>query len=175
MTRIFLVGFMGTGKTSLGSRVAPRLSMPFFDLDDRIAAEQGRSIASIFDTDGEKAFRVIESRALEALIEEQPQGVIATGGGAYILEENRDRMEAAGLTVWLDAPLATVLSRTQASGRPLWGDEAQVRALAEKRRPLYGLAKLHLDVKNDPLERAAERLYEMLMVFATKHEIPRSQ
>ena len=166
--RIFLVGFMASGKTSLGALVAPRLSLPFFDLDDRIVMEQGRGIASIFDNDGETAFRGMESEALKNLIEEQPAGIIATGGGAFTLEENRDRMEAAGLTVWIDVPLAVLLSRNSTPQRPLWGDDAQVRALAEKRRPLYRLAKHYLDVGSDSLDMAAERLYQMLVLCSDK-------
>lgn len=109
MTHIFLVGFMGAGKSSLGRRLAERLGCPFIDLDRRIEAAEGRSIPEIFGAVGEAGFRALERDGLRAL-EHEPPGVVATGGGTPCFFDNMDWMNARGITIYLCVS-AEVLSR----------------------------------------------------------------
>ncbi len=94
MSHVFLIGFMGAGKSTVGPRLATRLDLPFIDLDDRIEAEQGKSIADIFDADGESHFRALEREALEALAAE-PDSVVACGGGIVTVAETGARAAGA--------------------------------------------------------------------------------
>lgn len=160
--RLFLVGFMGAGKTTLGRRVADRLSLPFFDLDARIEASSGRSIREIFDRDGEPAFRKMETVALEELVATLENAVIATGGGAFTVQTNRDLMRRTGKTIWLDVPTDTLLARVDASARPLWRDEEEVRALYESRRAYYRLADYRLELGEEGPDVGAERLLRLI-------------
>ncbi len=162
MQWFFLVGFMGAGKTTLGSQVAERLTLPFFDLDARIELDAGISIREIFETEGERGFRERETTMLRKLIATGPAGVIATGGGAFTLEENRDIMNEAGVSVWLDVPIDEIVTRIGGAERPLWKSEADVRALAERRKKDYRLANHHLELKTGSTDDGAAHLYELL-------------
>ncbi len=124
MTRhLYLVGYRGTGKTTIGRLVAAALGWPFVDLDERIEAVAGRSIAAIFADEGEAGFRDRESAALmeaallplsEAERGNQNQTVISTGGGIVLREENRRHLKSTGLVVWLRASAETIWARLQA-------------------------------------------------------------
>ncbi len=144
---IFLVGFMGSGKSAVGQELAQRLGVRFVDLDERIAAAHGASIASIFAEQGEAAFRGHESRALIASQVLYPQGVvISTGGGIVTDPTNLDWMAAHGRTVWLDASLDAIEARVERDGsRPLFGDRAALEALLARRRPAYARAEARVD------------------------------
>lgn len=168
MPWFFLVGFMGTGKTTLGSKVAERLALPFFDLDERIELDAGLSIREIFEAQGEKDFRKRETNMLRKLIAAGPPGVIATGGGAFTLEENRNLMSEAGVSVWLDVPIDAIVTRVarmDVAERPLWRSEAEVRALAHRRQKDYRLANHHLELGTDSTDDGAARLYELLAPY----------
>ena len=165
MQWFFLVGFMGAGKTTLGSQVAERLALPFFDLDKRIELDAGMSIREIFDTEGERGFRERETTMLRKLIATGPAGVIATGGGAFTLEENRDIMNEAGVSVWLDVPIDEIVTRIGGAERPLWRSEADVRALAERRKKDYRLANYHLELGTGSRDDGAAHLYELLAPY----------
>ena len=165
MQWFFLVGFMGAGKTTLGAKVAERLEIPFYDLDERIAVDAGMTIREIFAAEGEQRFRERETNMLQTLIATEPTGVIATGGGAFTIEENRDTMNASGVSVWLDVPIDEIVSRVGGAKRPLWRSEAEVRALAEQRKKEYRLANHHLELGTDSteqIEQGAARLYQLL-------------
>jgi shikimate kinase len=137
---IFLVGFMGAGKTTVGQVLASRLKRNFFDLDTVIEHRAGKSIQQIFSDLGEPEFRRIEREAIESC-RELKNAVIALGGGAYIPEENRNALSGIGTTIWLDCPLEICLERVSGDEtRPLLGAEAEMRALLDKRRPAYALA-----------------------------------
>ena len=102
------------------------------------------------------------------LIATGPAGVIATGGGAFTLEENHDIMNAAGVSVWLDVPIdeiVTRIARIDADERPLWKSEADVRALAERRNKDYRLANHYLELKTGSTDDGAARLYELLAPY----------
>ena len=160
---IFLVGFMGAGKTTLGDKVARRLSMPFYDLDDRIEQEQRQDVPTMFASGGEEAFRRIETHALENLLRKrEPAGVVATGGGAFTIEANRSLMASAGISVWLDAPFEAVAARVAGTDRPLASDDAELRGLFERRKRFYASADLHLTLGADSVEHNAAALFRLL-------------
>lgn len=168
MPWFFLVGFMGAGKTTLGSNVAERLALPFYDLDERIELDTGLGIREIFDAQGEKDFRHRETNVLRKIVAAEPPGVIATGGGTFTLEENRSIMSEAGVSVWLDVPIDTIVTRVASmdvAERPLWRSEAEVRALAERRKKDYRLANHHLELGTDSTDDGTVRLYELLAPY----------
>lgn len=148
---VFLVGFMGAGKTSVGRELARRLGWPFLDLDDLVEARERRTIAQIFESSGEPAFRQAESAALAGLLlelDEQRPLIAALGGGAFAQLENIAALEAAGEPiVLLDAPVEVLRERCRAMGdaRPLFRDAEGFRRLYETRRPLYLRARWHVD------------------------------
>jgi len=147
---VFLVGFMGAGKTTVGGRLAELLGRPFVDLDARIEAEAGIPVARIFEQEGEAGFRARERRALAGVLEEgrsaAPPPVVAVGGGAFAEEGNRRAMLESGLCVWLEAPLE-VLRRRAGGERPLWRDAGEAELLLHAREPAY--AEAHLRVRSD--------------------------
>lgn len=163
--RIFLIGFMGVGKTTLGRRLAGRLNLPFFDLDALIEERSGRKIPEIFASFGEGAFRALETELLKDILRREP-GVIATGGGTFSRPENRELIHSAGVSVWLDAPSELVLERgAQGEHRPLWGGPEKARALLEQRLPDYRQADLRFDLRNWEIGEAAERLADLLETY----------
>jgi shikimate kinase len=137
---IFLIGFMGAGKTTAGRILAEQLQYRFIDLDELIEAEARKSVSEIFAELGENEFRRRERVALESCCG-MKRTVIALGGGAYIFEENRAIINRTGRAVWLDCPLEVCLARIERDGsRPLLASEAEMKALLEYRRPFYELA-----------------------------------
>jgi len=157
---IFLVGFMGAGKTSVGQALSRRLHWPFEDLDDRIEEQSGRSIEEIFRVLGEAAFREMEHAALRNLCEELRQSarVVALGGGAFVQPGNLALIEElTAHTVFLDAPVDELLRRCQQQqkNRPLCRDASQFRQLYEARRPGYLSAACRIDTQNKDMELIA--------------------
>ncbi len=147
--RIVLVGFMGTGKSAVGARLAARLGYRFEDMDRRIQKRTGRTIAAIFEERGEEAFREEELREASALAR-LDRRVIAAGGGAFARPETRARLEEGAVTVWIRGDLETLLSRIRPDGtRPLAGNHAIMRALLAEREPSYRLADLVVDTSRD--------------------------
>lgn len=147
---LLLVGMMGSGKTTVGRMLADRLGRPFFDSDDEVEQATGHSVAEIFATDGEAAFRIEERRALEAAVASPAPAVVAVAGGAVLDPHNRAVIEGAGTVVWLRADPATLARRVgDGAGRPLLGDDppAALRRLAAERTPLYAqVADVVVDV-----------------------------
>jgi shikimate kinase len=144
---IVLVGMMGSGKSTIGKRLAHQLAVPFVDADDEIEIAAGLSIAEIFAKLGEAAFRDGERRVLARLITDTPR-VIATGGGAFVNDETRQLILAKSDAVWLDAPIDVLVERTaRRNTRPLLqsGDPREtLTRLLELRGPLYAQAPLHV-------------------------------
>jgi shikimate kinase len=165
MRWFFLVGFMGVGKTTLGMKVAKKLGLSFWDLDERIERDTGTSIGDIFETGGEDVFREHETRVLQELIASDAGGVVATGGGAFTIERNRDLMAAAGVSVWLDTPIDAIVERVGGGDRPLWRGEAEARALAYRREQYYLLANHRLELGTDSTDEGASRLHELLAPY----------
>jgi len=139
MRGIFLVGFMGAGKTSVGEALAARLGRRFIDLDERVAGRFGMSIAEIFAARGEGAFRSTETEEL-ARVAAEADAVVSTGGGAFCNRMNREIIRgSAGVSVYLDLPWNELDRRlsTDNHGRPKYEDTEQARRLFEQRRPAY--------------------------------------
>lgn len=138
---VYLVGFMGAGKSTVGEMVAGRLGMPFIDLDTSIEDRAGMSIADIFARDGEESFRALETQEL-ARASAGDDVVIACGGGIVGDPRNIDLMRMSGTVVYLKVGLADVFARADADGsRPLLaGGPEAVQALLESREPLYEAA-----------------------------------
>jgi shikimate kinase len=148
---IVLVGLMGAGKTSVGRRLAEKLGVPFVDADQEIEAAAGKPIKEIFADHGEAYFREGERRVIQRLIGNGAQ-VLATGGGAYINEETRQRIQEHGISVWLRASLPLLMKRVaKRQDRPLLqaeDPEAVMRALMEKRYPVYAQADVTVESRD---------------------------
>jgi shikimate kinase len=142
---IALIGYRGTGKSTVGRRLAERLARPFADLDREVEALAGRSIRSIFEEEGEGAFREWEARALAGLVERLQGGVLATGGGAILLESNRTRLREFGFVAWLTAETEELARRLLGSRRGVEDRPAltsagtlnEIAGVLEVRSPLY--------------------------------------
>lgn len=148
---IVLVGLMGAGKTSVGRRLAEKLGIPFIDADQEIEAAAGQPIKDIFAEHGEAYFREGERRVIQRLLGNGAQ-VLATGGGAYMNDETRARIRAAGVSVWLKAPLPLLMKRVaKRHDRPLLqteDPEAVMRDLMDKRYPIYAEADVTVESRD---------------------------
>ncbi len=148
---IVLVGLMGSGKTSIGRRLARRLSLDFSDADAEIVKAAGCSIEDIFQLYGEAAFRDGERRVIARLLDDDPH-VLATGGGAFMSPETRERIAEKGISVWLRAELDVLVERTShRRDRPLLntGDPREIlKRLMDQRYPIYALAKITVESRN---------------------------
>ena len=151
---IYLVGFMAAGKTTLGRMLADELGWTFVDIDSDIEEREHTSIAQIFQTRGEEAFREIETAVIGAWVHRVQRGmptVIALGGGAFTRDPNYEMLEENGITVWLDCPIDAVERRVaENSARPLARDVELMRALYEARLPAYCRADFRVDASGDP-------------------------
>lgn len=157
---IFLVGFMGAGKSSVGLALSRKLGWPFEDLDNRVEAQEHRSIEEIFQQSGEAAFRQMEHSALCSVIRDlgtSPK-VVALGGGAFAQANNAALLEEAGFpAVFLDAPVEELFRRCQEQplNRPLRRNMEEFRKLYEARRPCYLKAALRIETGGKDVERVA--------------------
>lgn len=154
--RIYLTGFMGSGKSTVGRLLAPRLGVPFVDLDEEIERQAGMRVREIFEQLGEPVFRRMEREALEATLT-LPGAVVATGGGTIVFEANARLIRENGIAVWLNPPFATIVERVGGLGksdRPLFRHEMQALALYRERLPAYRRADLMVDMA--PQEGAEE-------------------
>ncbi|HEX8813973.1 MAG TPA: shikimate kinase [Terriglobales bacterium] len=157
---IFLVGFMGAGKTSVGRALSRHLGWDFADLDQWIEATAGRTITEIFEASGEPVFRKIEHTALRNLCDQllgEPK-VIALGGGAFVQPKNVALIEGvAAHTVFLDAPPEELLRRCrlQPQARPLCSDVVRFRQLYEARKPGYLGAARRIETQGKEIEAVA--------------------
>jgi shikimate kinase len=153
---IYVVGFMGAGKSTVGRHLAHRLGWSFFDTDAEIEAAEKTTIASIFASRGEAEFRRIETAVISQHVRSIERGcpaVLALGGGAFSEPGNRLLLENNGITVWLDCPFDTVRHRVgQANHRPLARDPEAFAALYEARRDHYRLADVHVPITGDDPE-----------------------
>ncbi|HOS48227.1 MAG TPA: shikimate kinase [Bacteroidia bacterium] len=151
-TRIFLIGFMGSGKSSVGKELAKLLKFKFIDLDEVIEKSEKKSIASIFSEFGEHGFRKIEQAALLNLLQHK-NILIATGGGCAAFRNNLELMNDAGVTVYLDAHPGTLFHRLapEKLGRPLIASKGDIDLMEyiidklEERIPFYNKAQLKVD------------------------------
>jgi shikimate kinase len=156
---VYLVGFMASGKSTVGRHLAHRLGWNFFDTDHEIESAEKVTIAELFDTRGEAEFRRIESDILRQhirWIERGRPAVLALGGGAFAQEHNRALLADNGVTIWLDCPLPLVQRRVAAQQggalRPLARDPEKFEALFAQRRSVYSLADVCITVDSDDPE-----------------------
>lgn len=160
---IFLVGFMGCGKTTVGRELAGRLGWSFADTDRLIEQRAGTSIAGIFRDSGEARFRQLEALAVTDAA--GPCVIVATGGGAFLRHATRCLMRQIGRTLWLDVSLEILRRRLAEGGpRPLWNPDDRLgqRMLHERRRATYALAECRIPAADLPAAEVAERVVSRL-------------
>ncbi len=172
---VALVGMMGAGKTAVGRAVALKLDVPFLDSDAEIEAAANLSVPEIFQRDGEVFFRKRETEVIRRLLETQ-NGILSTGGGAYLAQVNRDNISKAGVALWLDASLDLLWSRVKHKDtRPLLRTPDPHATLAEifaARTPVYRLAELHVTCAPDlSIDAMAERVVQTLLTRPDVMEI----
>jgi shikimate kinase len=148
--KVYIVGFMGAGKTTVGRELASRLEAPFFDLDELIATAEGMSVKEIFATHGEAHFRKRERDLLRST-RYLDSGVIATGGGTFTFEENIQFIRTEGLSVYLSAPYALLRARVgdKMAERPMFRDDLATHELFATRIRFYKTADIMVDVRED--------------------------
>lgn len=160
---IYIVGFMGSGKTTVGRMLADEIGWRFADLDEDIEHEQRASISHVFAAKGEDAFREMEREALMRRVSKVQSGhplVLALGGGTFTREDNIELLCEHGVTVWLDVPFEIVQKRVSfSSHRPLAKDPQRFADLFEQRRPFYERAEYRVQVtRNDSRQAVSEIL-----------------
>ena len=162
---VVLVGMMGAGKSTIGRRLSARLHLPFLDADTEIEAAAGMSISDIFETHGEPHFRDGEARVIARLLDGGP-AVIATGGGAFMREETRNRIRDKAVSLWLKADAEIIMKRVKRrADRPLLqtaDPAATVGRLIEEREPVYQRADLTIWSRDVPHEKIVDECLDAL-------------
>jgi shikimate kinase len=162
---VILTGFMGTGKSTVGRRVADLLKVPFFDVDDTIKRQTGRTIADLFKLKGEAAFRALESATIQEL-SMQEKAVIATGGGSLLNPQNREFLERRGILVCLTAKAGTLLERLKDDvTRPLLAGEnmeQRINRLMQERQAVYGMCPVQVATDEKTIEQVAAEVVEKI-------------
>ena len=159
------MGFMGSGKSTVGRVLAEELGWGFADLDDEIEKREGMSISQIFETRGEAGFRQAETAALQQRVRSINAGkpcVIALGGGAFLSDENFDMVNNNGVSVWLDCPFSMVQRRVEKENtRPLARDPEKLRELFAARRSGYERADYCVPVESDDAAKVTAKILEL--------------
>ena len=165
--KIYVVGFMGAGKTTVGRELAARTAAPFFDLDDLVEASENMKVKDIFTRHGEPYFRKREREILRST-KHLERAVIATGGGTFTFDENIQFIQSEGLSVYLSAPYALLRNRAgaKAAERPLFRDDVSAHALYAGRIKYYKLSDITIEMRDD--ETAGEIVERVLL------ELPKS-
>jgi len=162
---IVLIGLMGAGKSSIGRRLAKCLGMPFFDADQEIETAAGCSVAEIFEVYGEPAFRDVEEKVINRLLNDEPC-VLATGGGAYMNPRTRQQVAVKGVSVWLRASLDVLFERTgRRKGRPLLDNADRRETLSKliaERYPVYEAADIVIETGSEGIEVTTARVLDAL-------------
>ena len=162
---VVLVGMMGAGKSTIGRRLAARLQLPFTDADIEIETAHRMSIPEIFQTYGEPYFRDGEARVIARILEDRPV-VLATGGGAFMREETRNRIRDKAVSIWLKADVDVIMKRVKRrADRPLLQTEdpvATVSRLLEAREPVYRTADLTIGSRDVPHDRVVDECIDAL-------------
>ena len=159
---MYLVGFMGAGKSTVARALAKRLHWTTEDIDERIEKRERRDIPTIFRRDGEPYFRSIEQEELVTLLPVRGT-VVATGGGTMVNPIAREMMLRDGAVIWLDAPFATVLERVPLDGRrPLAADRIEMESLYNQRLMAYSRAHLRLDAGKSSVEDLVDQIVDWL-------------
>jgi shikimate kinase len=159
---IYLIGFMGCGKSTVGRALAEELGWSFVDLDEEIEKKKQTTISQIFDSEGEEAFRGIETAALRDRVRNVQSGrpqVVSLGGGAFLADENFELVSNNGVTVWLDCPFSQIERRIAGqTHRPLARDPDKLRQLFDARRGGYSRADYRIEVIDDDARSAVARI-----------------
>lgn len=169
---------MGSGKSTVGTRLARQLGWRFVDLDERIEAAAGITIPEFFERYGESAFRQLEADQLRAAlgraVEFHEPTILALGGGTYAQPGAPEFLRNSGVPViWLDTPIEVLLARCMAmTGRPLFRDEASFRALHAQRLPSYQLADFRVDSSGDAASVVAEILRRGIVSVPNSEDSP---
>lgn len=162
--KIYLVGFMAAGKTTVARILGARLGWRAEDVDELIEARERMPVSSIFAKHGEPYFRSVEREILRLILPLR-HVVVATGGGTFMDPENRQAIKLDGFSVWLDVPLKTVLARLPPDGRrPLAADLAQMERLFAMRQVAYAQAHLRIDAGTAAPDEIADRVLEHLHI-----------
>ncbi len=160
--KIYLVGFMAAGKTTVARALAERLGWRAEDVDELIEARERRTVTDIFTRNGEPYFRALERDILHLLLPLR-HVVVATGGGTFMDPDNRTAINMDGLSIWLDVPFEELLARLPADGRrPLAADMTQMERLFAIRQAAYANARVRIDARGAHPEDVAERILEVL-------------
>jgi shikimate kinase len=160
--KVYLVGFMGAGKSTVARALARRLDWKVEDIDERIEQRERRDIPTIFRQEGEPYFRGIERQEVIALLAERGT-VIATGGGTILDPVTRELMLRDGVVIWLDASFATILDRVPLDGRrPLAADRIEMESLYNQRLMAYSQSHLRLDASKNSVEELVDQIVEWL-------------
>jgi shikimate kinase len=160
--RLFLVGFMGVGKTTVGRALAQKLQYQFIDLDDLIQSATGKTVAEIFAEYGEAYFRKRETEMIQSC-KELEKTIVALGGGAYISPENQKIIQGLGQAIWLDCPLDVIISRINFDGsRPLARGEGELAELLSRRSSAYAQADYHIRVGDKKVEQVVDAIIRLL-------------
>ena len=169
---VVLVGMMGAGKSTIGRRLAGRLRLPFVDADAAIEEAHRMSIAEIFEIHGEPYFRDGEARVIARLLDSGPS-VLATGGGAFMREDTRNRIRDKAVSIWLKADADVILRRVKRRvDRPLLqtpDPAATIERLIEERHPLYQRADLTIESRDVPHEKIVEECVAALYRLPPNH------
>lgn len=169
---VVMVGMMGAGKTAVGRALAQRLDVPFLDSDAEIEAAANMSIPEIFTRDGEPFFRAKESQVIARLLEEE-RGILSTGGGAFLGENNRDMISQKGVSVWLNADLDVLWNRVKhKETRPLLRTSDPLGTLGEiyeTRVPIYALADL--SVRSDGVASIEEMVDRVIAALSARPDV----
>ena len=162
---IYLVGFMASGKSTIGRRLAEELGWGFVDLDEDIEADAGITIREIFESLGEEPFRQLETEALRKRVHAIQAGhpmVIALGGGAFARSVNFDLVSNNGISIWLDCPLSIMRRRVeQSTHRPLARDLTKFETLYEARRESYARADYRIEIVGDDSAAAVAEVLKL--------------
>jgi len=160
--KIYLVGFMAAGKTSLARELGRRLDWQVEDVDDRIEARERMAISAIFAAEGEAYFRSVERAVVQELLAVR-HVVVATGGGTFVDPDLRAIIKADGAVFWIDAPLGQIIDRLPRDGsRPLASNRIQLEALYESRRLAYAQAHVRLDASRASIGDLVEQVLEWM-------------
>jgi shikimate kinase len=170
--QIVIIGFMGTGKSTVARELGRKLRREPVDLDDLISWHEGRSPNEIIKQDGESRFRVLETEQLDKVLQAETATIISAGGGAWTIPANRQLIaERGAIAVWLDAPFQLCWQRIENScgSRPLARSREMAERLYAERRPIYELASVRISVsEEDSAAEVATKISHQLMIWQSK-------
>ncbi len=168
---LVIVGMPGSGKSSMGRKLAARLGLPFIDSDTEVEKAAGMKVAQIFEQLGELAFRDGERKVIARLLE-QPPHILATGGGAFMNADTRALIRKRGISIWLRADIALLMERTgHRNDRPLLkggNTEQKLRELLDAREPIYATADIAVTSDRRPPEEAVNRVLTALYEYVRR-------